>query len=393
MLFVTILKIAMLVVLVFFIGGRLVPRILRMVARTDSRELFTLAVLVVALGIAVGSAVTFNASMALGAFLAGMVVGQSEFSLRAASEALPMRDAFAVLFFVSVGMLFDPAQLMQAPLMLVLTLAIVLVAKPIAAFALVVLLGYGTKAALGVAAALAQIGEFSLILATVGDELQILPAGSTNTVVAASIISISLNPFIYRYLNHIEGSLRRWPRTWERLNRENRGSDQLQDSHAPQLAYHAVVVGYGPIGKTLARLLREGGIVPVIIDLNVETVQRLHNEGYRAVYGDAGRREVLEAASVGSAVGLVISGPAPEEATEIIRIARSLNPKLPVLARTEFLKDAILMRDAGANEVFSGEGEVALAMTEAILRQLGSTPEQIDHERRRVHEEVFHGRP
>jgi CPA2 family monovalent cation:H+ antiporter-2 len=385
----TLVKIAILVVFTFLIGGRLIPRILRMVAQTDSRELFTLTVLVLALGIAVGSAVTFGASMALGAFLAGMVVGQSEFSFRAASEALPMRDAFAVLFFVSVGMLFDPAQLMQAPLLLLFTLPIVLLAKPIAAFAIVILLGYGSKIALGIAAALAQIGEFSLIVATVGDQLQILPNGATNAIVAAAIVSITLNPLFYRYVDRLEETLRRRPWLWRTLNGRSRAPDLLVPPEAEPLQYHTVIVGYGPIGRTLARLLREGGIEPVIVDINIETVQRLQKDGYRALYGDAGHREVLEAAGVRDAAGLVISGPLPEQATEIIRIARSMNRGLHVLARTDFLKDAIVMHDAGASEVFSGEGEVALAMTESILRQLGSTPEQIDRERHRVREEVF----
>ena len=216
----TILKIAILIALTFFLGGRVIPRILGLVAQTDSRELFTLTILVLALGIAVGSAIAFGASMALGAFLAGMVVGQSEFSFRAASEALPMRDAFAVLFFVSVGMLFDPTQLMQSPLLLIFTLAIVLLAKPVIAFAIVVLLRFGTKVALGVSAALAQIGEFSLILATVGDQLEILPNGATNAIVAATIISIMLNPLLYKCTGRIEAFLRRWSTPlWALFNR------------------------------------------------------------------------------------------------------------------------------------------------------------------------------
>jgi monovalent cation:H+ antiporter-2, CPA2 family len=195
---IALLKIAVLAVLAFVLGVRLIPLLLDIVARTHSRELFTLTILVVTLGIAVGSARMFGASMALGAFIAGMIVGQSEFSLRAATEALPMRDAFAVLFFVSVGMLLDPVQLMKAPGLFLASLAIVLLGKPAAAFLIVKVLGYRSQIARGVSVVLAQIGEFSLILATVSDQLGIFPAGATNAIVGAAIVSITLNPILYR---------------------------------------------------------------------------------------------------------------------------------------------------------------------------------------------------
>jgi CPA2 family monovalent cation:H+ antiporter-2 len=201
---VTIAKFAVLALFAFVIGGQVIPRVLRSVAATDSRELFTLTVLVIALGIAVGSAMAFGVSFALGAFLAGMIVGRSEFSFRAASDALPMRDAFAVLFFVSVGMLLDPRALLKSPHLLLATLGIVLLAKPITAFLITVLFGYGSQVALRVAVSLAQIGEFSLILATVGDQLNIFPQGVTNLIIAASIISLSLNPLLYRSLGRLD---------------------------------------------------------------------------------------------------------------------------------------------------------------------------------------------
>jgi CPA2 family monovalent cation:H+ antiporter-2 len=195
---ITIGKLIVLALFAFVVGGRVIPRILNGVAATQSRELFTLAVLVIALGIAVGSAMAFGVSLALGAFLAGMIVGRSEFSFRAASDALPMRDAFAVLFFVSVGMLLDPRALMKSPRVLLTTLAIVLVAKPLTAFLITAISGYRSEVGIRVAVALAQIGEFSLILATVGDQLHILPEGTTNLIIAASIISLALNPLLYR---------------------------------------------------------------------------------------------------------------------------------------------------------------------------------------------------
>src|SRR5437870_1944522 len=216
-------KLVALGVFAFIVAGRLISRILNGVAATQSRELFTLTILVLALGIAVGSALAFGVSMALGAFLAGMIVGQSEFSFRAASDALPMRDAFAVLFFVSVGMLLDPAALMNSPWLLLVTLAIVLLGKPIAGFVIVVLLGHGSKIGLGVGLALAQIGEFSLILVTVGDQLRILPGGVANLIVAASMVSLTLNPMLYRSAGWLEMALKRSNRVWRFLNPTTRG--------------------------------------------------------------------------------------------------------------------------------------------------------------------------
>jgi len=385
----TIAKLALLAVLAVGLGRRLIPRILAAVAVTHSRELFTLAVLVLALGIAVGSALIFGVSMALGAFLAGMIVGQSEFSFRAATDALPMRDAFAVLFFVSVGMLLDPGALVTSPQLLFVTLAIVLVGKPIAAFIIVILLRYGSKIGLGVAAALAQIGEFSLILVLVGDQLKILPDGASNLIVATAIISLTLNPMLYRLTGSLERKLRKFPNLWRLLNRTVETPGAAESESTAAAAYRAAVVGYGPIGQTVARLLRDGGIEPVIVETNLETARHARRDGWKVVYGDATHPEVLDAASIRTAVALVVSGPTSEQGAEIIRIARNMNPNIRVVARSYYLKETALMRDAGADQVFSGEGEVALAMTEYILAQLGATPEQMDRERQRVREEVF----
>src|SRR5262249_9984503 len=198
-------QVAALVAVTFLVGGRVVPWVLERAAATRSRELFTLTVLVLALGLAVGSAKVFGVSVALGAFLAGVVVGRSGVSLRGAAEALPMRDAFAVLFFVSVGMLFDPAFLVKAPGLVTATLAVVLVGKPLAALAIVLRLGYPFRVALSVAVALAQIGEFSFILAALGTVLGVLPDAATNALVAAAIVSISLNPLLYRLVDPMEG--------------------------------------------------------------------------------------------------------------------------------------------------------------------------------------------
>ncbi len=378
-----ILKIGVLAAFTFIVGGRLLPRLLAGIAATHSRELFTLAVLAIALGIAVASAYWFGASMALGAFLAGMVVGQSEFSQRAASEALPMRDAFAVLFFVSVGMLFDPSQLLNSPGVAAVALSIVLIGKPLAAFVIVVLMHHGSKVALGVAVALAQIGEFSFILAAVGKSLKILSEDAANILVAASIASIALNPVLYRLVGPAEAWLRRHATLWRRLNPQNLpAEDDL--GRKPSPAHQAVVVGYGPIGQTVTRLLLQRGIEPTVIELNVDTARRLRAEGLHAIYGDASQREILESAGLERAFSLILTAPATAESTEMIRLAREINPTIQVLARSAFHGETAGIRSAGATHVFSGEGEVALAMTEYILQQLGATPEQLDGERERV---------
>ena len=385
----TIAKLAVLVAFAFLVGGRVIPRLLTGVAGTQSRELFTLAVLILALGIAVGSAAGFGVSMALGAFLAGMIVGQSEFSFRAASEALPMRDAFSVLFFVSVGMLLDPKALMASPLLLLLTLGVVLVGKPLAAFVIVVLMGHGSHVALGVSVALSQIGEFSLIIATVGQQLNILPDTAANTIIAATIISLTLNPIQYKTIGWMEATLSKWPGLWRFLNRKSGSADNGPMETAESAAFRAVVVGYGPIGKTVSRLLRDGEIEPVIIETNLDTAHRARNQGLRVIYGDAAHADILEAAGIDSAVALILSASTTEHTAEIIRIARKINPGLRIIARANYLREADAMRTAGAEAVFAGEGEVALAMTEHILGFLGATPEQMDRERQRVRQEVF----
>ena len=261
------------VALTLFVGERLIPWLLDRVAATRSRELFTLTVLVVALGIAVGSAKLFGISMALGAFLAGMVVGRSEFSLRAATEALPMRDAFAVLFFVSVGMLFDPKHLIESPGLVAATLIVILLGKPVASLGIVVLLKYPLRVAVSVAVALAQIGEFSFILATAATNLGILDDRATNTLVAAAIISIMLNPLLYRLIGPLEAGLRWFVKT--PVPGDILTQSMGPDGQAESGRHRAVVVGYGPVGRTLARLLRENEFEPVIIELNVNTVREL----------------------------------------------------------------------------------------------------------------------
>jgi CPA2 family monovalent cation:H+ antiporter-2 len=401
------LKFGLMIVFVIFAGQTAIPWLLARVANTRSRELFTLTILVLALGIAVGSAKLFGVSMALGAFLAGMVVGRSEFSSRAAAEALPMRDAFAVLFFVSVGMMFRLEDFQANPGLSLAALAIILLGKPLAALVIVIFMGYPLRTALSVALALAQIGEFSFMLATLGTTLGILPAAAMNVLVAAAIVSITLNPLLYRAVDPMERWLSRRPRLWAllgarvkrgvpsrtaldraRARGEEAGRETGGDA-APAWMHHAVVIGYGPVGQTVARLLRENEIESTIVELNMETVRRLNAEGVAAVYGDASRAETLKGAGIEQARSLILSASDMNNSEEVIRVARELNPKVRILARAVYARQISALRQAGADTVFSAEGEVALAMTEEILRGLGATPEQVDRERERVHADLF----
>ena len=387
----TAIKVGALVAFTAVVGARAIPRVLDYVADTRSRELFTLTVLVIALGIAVGSSLIFSVSMALGAFLAGMVVGRSDYSLRAASDALPMRDAFAVLFFVSVGMLLDPDALMASPVLALGALAIVLIAKPLVAMLFVWVMRYPFKTALTAGIALAQIGEFSFILATMGRELGALPGEATNVLVAAAIASIVLNPVAYRTIRPIEQWAMAHPRLRAVVRRPSSVSADLAASRSERSSdpnHRAVVIGFGPTGRTVVRLLRENGIAPTVIDLNIDAVRNLREDGVDAVYGDATRIETLESAGLGVAGSLILGSAGMSNSAEVIRMARRLNPSIRVLARASYLRDVPALRDAGANNVYSGEGEVALAFIEDILDTLGATPEQIDRERARAHSEL-----
>ncbi|MCW5890497.1 MAG: cation:proton antiporter [bacterium] len=376
------LKLSALVVFTLVAGQRVIPWLLGLVARMRSRELFTLTVLVLALGIAVGSAKFFGASMALGAFLAGMVVGQSEFSARAASDALPMRDAFAVLFFVSVGMLFDPAVVANGLGLMLATLAVVVIGKPIAAIAVVLFFGRPIRSALSIAVALAQIGEFSFILAALAISLGILPTEATNALVVASVVSITINPLLYKAVDPVSDWLA--SRGWDRRP----AGPETNVEPVDEAAHRVVVVGYGPVGRTLSRILRDNEIQVVVIEMNIETVQSLLAAGRPVVYGDAAQREILHHAGIEEAQTLIIAA-SSVDAGEVVRVARELNPKLQVFVRTAYLREAAALRALGVDAGFSGEGEIAIAMAVSLMERLGATAVQIDAERDRIRRELF----
>ncbi|MGE3108501.1 MAG: cation:proton antiporter [Phycisphaerales bacterium] len=371
-----VVKLIALGAIVLLAGSRVVPWILTRVARLRSAELFTLTVLVLSIAIAVGSAVVFGASVALGAFLAGMVVGQSPASHQAAADALPLRDAFAVMFFVAMGMLFDPGFLVDKPHLVAAGLAIVLIVKPAAALAIVVLLRYPARTALTVAIGLAQIGEFSFILAQVAREHGLMPEEGTNVLVATAMISITINPLLFRSMDRIERGAQRWPWLWRRLNAgvERRAAEvnratagSIEGTFTPR----AIIVGYGPVGRVVDAMLRDGGVATTVIEMNIDTVQRLSKERHEAIYGDAGRGEVLEQAGVRAASHLIVTLPHSEDRGAMVRLAKELNPKIEVTVRARYLSERESLVQAGANRIVYEEGEAGVELARHVLAKRG----------------------
>ncbi|MDO4558173.1 MAG: cation:proton antiporter [Planctomycetia bacterium] len=382
-------KIGGLVAIVLIVGSRVIPFLLERVARTRSRELFTLTVLVSALGIAVASARFFDVSMAMGAFLAGMVIGRTEFSYRAAADAFPLRDAFAVLFFVSIGMLLDPSHLTDYPGAIVLILLIIMVVRPILAFSLILILRYPVRTAITVGLALAQIGEFSFVLGHLGLKLDVLSAREFNLVVIASMISITINPFVGKLARPLETLLQKYPKLWRYLNRRVlKLSNVHSDVGVTGVSHRTIIVGYGPIGRIVTRILQQNHIEPVIIEMNLNTVRHLHEHAIRAEYGDAAAIQTLRGAEIELSEALILSSDALTATADIIRQAKELNPKIRILVRTRYISQIGSLRAGGADGVFASEGELALAFAETLLRQLGATPGQIDRERARIRREL-----
>lgn len=405
-------KVTALIVLAFVIGLRFIPKILEKVAKTHSRELFTLTILFCALGLAMASSLFFDVSPALGAFFAGMIVGRSEFSYRAAADAFPMRDAFTVLFFVSVGMMFQPAQLLASPTLLLSLLVIVLVVKPLAAFPVLYVMHYPFRTILTVGVALAQIGEFSFILVSLGAQLGLISDAMTNAVVATAIISITLNPFLHRGIDPLCRVLQTNPR-WSRfLNRVPRRAevchtnetgalmkasvengfmderDCVGEDDIPDVKHRAIIVGYGPVGQIIVRILQQNHIEPVVIEMNLDTIKQLRQKRICAVYGNAGQNATLQGAKIESARTLILSSDQVTNAGEMIRLAKELNPKIRILARANYVAQIALLRAVGADLVFAGEAELASVFAESILRELGATDAQMDLERQRIREEL-----
>ncbi|WP_371324997.1 YbaL family putative K(+) efflux transporter [Dechloromonas sp. ZY10] len=366
----TLLQVGGFITLMLLVGRRALPWLLWQVARSGSRELFTLAVIAMAIGIAYGAAQLFHVSFALGAFFAGMVMRESEFSHRAAAESLPLRDAFSVLFFVAVGMLFEPAVLLEKPLQLLGTVAIVVVGKTLAALALVLVYRYPLNTALTVAASLAQIGEFSFILAGLGLTLGLLPKEGMSLVLAAALLSIAVNPFVFAATEPV----RRWVLQRSALARR---LEQRQDPYAElptstaekYLKGQVVLVGYGRVGRRIAEELERTGIPYVVAEANREIVEALRKRGVAAVSGNAADPAVLIQAHIAHAAMLVVAAPELIEVRQILECARTLNPAIRVVLRTHGEEESELLRGEQAGTVFFGEEELARGMSAHILAQ------------------------
>jgi CPA2 family monovalent cation:H+ antiporter-2 len=362
-----------------FVGTRAVPWILDRVARTGSRELFTLGVLAVALGIAVGAAALFGVSFALGAFFAGVVIAESDLSNQAAADALPLQDAFAVLFFVSVGMLFDPAIVLERPMALLATVLIVVLGKSVAALAIVLLFRYPLRTALMVSASLAQIGEFSFILAGLGMTLGLLPPEGQSLILATAIISITINPLIVGSTGAAERWIQGRPRLLDVLERPPGDLIELPEHVDHEtLRDHVVIIGFGRVGGTIGRALERQGVPYIVVERNREAVNTLRKRGLPVLYGDATRPGILKHAHLERAHTLVIAAPGAYHARRIIEIARRVNRDIDIVARTHSEAEQRYLEKQGVSMAVMGERELALGMTRYALRSLGVDPDQVD---------------
>lgn len=351
------------------VGKKLIPALLHYVAHTGSRELFRLAVLSIALGFAFLAAELFGVSLALGAFFAGMVLSESQLSQQAATESLPLRDAFAVLFFVSVGMLFHPAIMLDEPLAVLATVAIIVIGKSIAAFAVVRLFGQSSDTGLMISASLAQIGEFSFILASLGLALGVLPSEGRDLILAGAIITILLNPILFGALDRYF-VWREQARTEEDLpaakEEESDAPDEAFPTREPipetALTDHVVLIGHGRVGRYVSKQLLEKGIPVYIIEDDADDAATLNAKGVQALHGNAADPEVIKSANLGEARCLLVAIPDAFEGGQVVEQARAINPKLRIVARAHSEAEIDHLAKHGADFVVMGEHEIGKAM-------------------------------
>ena len=364
----TLLQVSAFIALMMVVGRRALPWLLWQVARTGSRELFTLSVIASAIGIAYGASAIFSVSFALGAFFAGSVMRESEFSHRAAQESLPLRDAFSVLFFVSVGMMVDPAILMNQPLRVLGVVLIIIFSNALAALALVVALRYPLNTALTVAASLGQIGEFSIILAGLGLSLGLLPAEGMSLVLAGVLLSIGLNSFLLSAVAPCQRWLLANSALARRLERREAPFAELpMSTERKYLQGQVVLVGYGRVGRRIAKALDARGIPYVVVERNRELVEELRSNGGVAVSGNAAEPAVLIQAHIANAAMLVIASPDTFDVRQMAQTARALNPGIEIIVRTHNEEESALLKNEGIGLVFFGEEELAKGMTSHVL--------------------------
>ncbi|HVG50370.1 MAG TPA: YbaL family putative K(+) efflux transporter [Xanthobacteraceae bacterium] len=367
----TLAKVAGFVALMLVVGRRVIPWVLHYVAHTGSRELFRLAVLAISLGVAFGCALLFDVSFALGAFFAGMILSESELSHRAAQETLPLRDAFAVLFFVSVGMLVNPVTLWKDPLPLLAVVLIIVFGKSIAAFIIVRLFGHARITALTISASLAQIGEFSFILVNLGVSLALLPERGRELVLAGAIISILINPLLFFMLDRMSSRAER------RLERKQKQQQRTAAAAAPPpppreplpvsaKTDHVVLVGYGRVGSVVGKVLIEDATPLVVIEDNAAVIKGLREQGVEGLSGNAAAPDMLQAANIGAARALLVAIPDAFEGGQIVAKARAISKELPIIARAHSEQEIAHLKLHGANIVIMGEQEIAMAMIEKL---------------------------
>ncbi len=368
---ITLVKLAGFVVLMLVVGRRLFPWLLFRVAKTGSRELFTLFVVASAIGVAFGSAKLFDVSFALGAFFAGTMMRESEYAHRAAEESLPLRDAFSVLFFVSVGMLFEPSVLVAHPVKVLVVAAVILVGKTIGAVGLVLAFRYPLRTALTIGASLAQIGEFSFILAGLGAALGLLPPEGRSLILVGAILSIAVNPLVFTTIEPLGAWLLARSRFLRGLDARSHPTAELPTTvDEALLTGQVVLVGYGRVGRRIAEALDERRIPYVVAEMSRETVERLREKGTLAVAGDASDPAVLIQAHIVHAAMLVIATPDPVKVRKMVDVARQLNPDVEIVLRTHTEEEADLLRQENAGKVFMGEHELALAMAGHVLARM-----------------------
>jgi CPA2 family monovalent cation:H+ antiporter-2 len=362
----TLAKVAAFVAVMLIVGKRMIPLIMHYVAHTGSRELFRLAVLAIALGVAYGASQLFDVSFALGAFFAGIILAESELSQRAASEILPLRDAFAVLFFVSVGMLVDPSIVLKDPLALLVTLLIVVLGKSVAAFAIVRAFGHSKSTALTISASLAQIGEFSFILATLGVALRLLPERAQDLILATAIISILLNPALFAALDRFLAKRDVAPQRTEPPQPDETPAREPIPQTA--LCNHVVLIGHGRVGRIVAGGLKTRQVPLLLIESDDGNVATLQAAGFEAIAGNAADREVIKAANMAGARCLIVAIPDAFEGGQVVAQARTLNSELPIIARSHSDEETVHLKSHGATKVIMGEEEIGLAMLAELSR-------------------------
>jgi CPA2 family monovalent cation:H+ antiporter-2 len=376
---VTLLKAAAFVVLMLFVGARAVPWLLARVARTGSRELFTLAILAVALGIAVGAATLFGVSFALGAFFAGVVIAESDLSHQAAADALPLQDAFAVLFFVSVGMLFDPAVLLREPLRVLIVLAMIVVGKALVTFALALFFRQPVRSALVISTTLAQIGEFSFILVGLGITLGVLPDLGRDLILAGAILSITVNPLLVRATTAIQTWIEARPKLVLALERSDLAVEaQPTLVHDAALRDHVVLVGYGRVGRRIGDALQAARIPYIVVERDRVAVETLRSQGVPAIFGDAARPGILDHVHLQTARLLIIASPDAYQARRVIEISKAFNPRIEIAVRTHSETGQRFLEQLGADRAFMGERELALSMAHHALIRMGRTDDEAD---------------